>query len=413
MDQPFESDVMEDMAVASSFESIEEMFDDFDNLDSADYDTEGYDAEGYSSENFSTENFGSDDGFSSTRSEAFTEESSDLWAEDSAADTADTLETNTYTDAFSSEFESDYGEVADSYAESDYSDSNYGEDSYASSGFDGIDSIDSAIADALAAGDTDGFIRRLRQVANVARQVGQRVGRSVGQVARTVAPIASAIPLPQAQAIGRIAQVAGRLLFDGGDELDALDAVIDLAESEGEMDAAIPVIAGLTIRSLVPRIAQAPRPLRQQLVRSVSQSTRLLTRRQGPQAARAIAPVVRSVQRTAQQRRLPIRQLPQAVQQTARRVAANPRLTRQLAQRSIRPIRTPQRPARAVIDSRRGVPAVTPRRVATRGVTTRGVAIDTGWGVNWETHPGDATGGATGVKRLILQGPVEILIRSR
>jgi hypothetical protein len=407
MDQPFESDVMEDMAVASSFESIEEMFDDFDNLDSADYDTEGYDAEGYS-----TENFSSDDGFSSTRSEAFTEESSDLWAEDSAADT---LETDAYTDAFSSEFESDYGEgeVADGYAESDYSDSNYGEDSYDSSGFDSqnvdgfsvdsIDSIDSAIADALAAGDTDGFIRRLRQVANVARQVSQRVGRSVGQVARTVAPIASAIPLPQAQAIGRIAQVAGRLLFDGGDELDALDAVIDLAESQGEMDAAIPVIAGLTIRSLVPRIAQAPRPVRQQLVRSVSQSTRLLTRRQGPQAARAIAPVVRSVQRTAQQRRLPMRQLPQAVQQTARRVAANPRLTRQLTQRSVRPVRTPQRPARAVVDARRGIPRV----------TARGVAVDTGWGVNWETHSSDATGGETGVKRLILQGPVEILIRSR
>jgi hypothetical protein len=108
--------------------------------------------------------------------------------------------------------------------------------------------------------------------------------------------------------------------------------------------------------------------VRQQLVRSVGQSTRLLVRRQGPQAARAIAPVMQSVQRTAQQRRLPIRQLPQAVRQTATRVAANPRLARQLVQRQAR----------------------------SASQTLR--------------QPGSATALP---RRLMLQGPVEISIRTR
>src|ERR671937_818038 len=81
--------------------------------------------------------------------------------------------------------------------------------------WEGVDAMEDAVADALAAEDTDEFFRRLRQIAGRAINVARRVGRGVGQVARVVGPIASMIPLPQAQAIGRIANVAGRLLADG------------------------------------------------------------------------------------------------------------------------------------------------------------------------------------------------------
>jgi hypothetical protein len=309
MDQPFDSDLMEDFAADSPPASADDMF--------------------------------------------------DAWAEDDLGN-----------DAFYNQMDGfESGDVASSYTDDGFADeaiadfgSEYDEASYDEG--NASDAMEDAVVDALGAEDADEFLQRFRQVADVAR----RIGRGVGQAARAVAPIASTIPLPQAQAIGRIASVAGRLLFEGADEFEALDAVLDLAEQEEAIDAALPVIAGLTIRSVMPRVARAPRPVRQQLVRSVSQSTRLLVRRQGPQAARAIAPVVQSVQRTAQQRRLPAQQLPQAVRQAATRVAANPRLARQLVQRQTRSALLPLRQTR----------------------------LDTAL-----------------PRRLMLQGPVEILIRTR
>ena len=95
----------------------------------------------------------------------------------------------------------------DSYDDS-FDDSFDAYDSYDTydDGFDAYDAYDEgdafaeAMADALEAEDNDEFFRRItrgiRRVANVARQVG----RGVGSVARVVAPIAGAIPLPQAQA---------------------------------------------------------------------------------------------------------------------------------------------------------------------------------------------------------------------
>jgi len=113
-----------------------------------------------------------------------------------------------------------------------------------------LDAFDEAAADALGAEDTDEFFRRLGRIA-------RRVGRGVGRVARVVAPIASAIPTPWTQAIGRVAQVAGRVLADGGDEFDALEEAFDYAESEDAVDAAAPVLAALTARSRMPGITRS------------------------------------------------------------------------------------------------------------------------------------------------------------
>jgi hypothetical protein len=153
----------------------------------------------------------------------------------------------------------------------------------------------------------------------------------VGRIARVVAPIASAIPLPITQAIGRVAGVVGRLRADEMDEFEALDEVLDLAEEDDAIDAAAPVIAGLTIRRVMPGIARQPRTVRRQLVRSVSQATRAVAQRQGPHAARAIPRIVQSVQRTAQRRGLSPRAVPQAVRRTVARVARSPQTIRRLA----------------------------------------------------------------------------------
>lgn len=215
----------------------------------------------------------------------------------------------------------------------------WGEQGYDS----GFDALEDALADALAEEDTDEFFRRLGRIArNVGRRVGQvagRVGRGIGSVARVVGPIASMIPIPQAQLIGRIANVAGRLLADEADEFEALEDLFDLAETEDAIDAAAPFVSAVALRTAMPNISRLPRQTRRQLVSSVSQATRTLAHRQGPAAARAVPRIVRGVSRTVAQRGLPARSVAPAVRRAAARVAQSPRTVRRLA----RPLTTTSR----------------------------------------------------------------------
>lgn len=207
-----------------------------------------------------------------------------------------------------------------------------------------FDALEDALADALAEEDTDEFFRRLGRIArSVGRRVGQvarGVGRGIGSVARVVAPIARMIPLPQAQLIGRIANVAGRLLADEADEFEALEDLFDLAETEDAIDAAAPFVSAVALRTAMPNISRLPRQTRRQLVSSVSQATRTLAHRQGPAAARAVPRIVRGVSRTVAQRGLPARSVAPAVGRATARVAQSPSTVRRLA----RPLTTTSRP---------------------------------------------------------------------
>jgi hypothetical protein len=177
----------------------------------------------------------------------------------------------------------------------------------------------------------------------VGRRVGQvagRVRRGIGSVARVVGPIARMIPIPQAQLIGRIANVAGRLLADEADEFEALEDLFDLAETEDAIDAAAPFVSAVALRTAMPNISRLPRQTRRELVSSVSQATRTLAHRQGPAAARAVPRIVRGVSRTVAQRGLPARSVAPAVRRAAARVAQSPRTVRRLA----RPLTTTSRP---------------------------------------------------------------------
>ena len=214
-------------------------------------------------------------------------------------------------------------------------------------GYDyGFDALEDALADALAEEDTDEFFRRIRRIArNVGRgvrQVAGRVGRGIGSVARVVGPIARMIPIPQAQLIGRIANVAGRLLADEADEFEALEDLFDLAETEDAIDAAAPFVSAVALRTAMPNISRLPRQTRRQLVSSVSQATRTLAHRQGSAAARAVPRIVRGVSRTVAQRGLPARSVAPAVRRAAARVAQSPSTVRRLA----RPLTTASRPGR-------------------------------------------------------------------
>jgi hypothetical protein len=228
----------------------------------------------------------------------------------------------------------------------------WGEQGYDS----GFDALEDALADALAEEDTDEFFRR---VARIARNVGRRVGQVAGKarqgirsMARVVGPIASMIPLPQAQLIGRIANVAGRLLADEADEFEALEDLFDLAETEDAIDAAAPFVSAVALRTAMPNISRLPRQTRRQLVSSVRQATRTLAHRQGPAAARAMPRIVRGVSRTVAQRGLPARSVAPAVRRAAARVAQSPSTVRRLA----RPLTTTSRPGRQSMSGGRPCP---------------------------------------------------------
>jgi len=203
-----------------------------------------------------------------------------------------------------------------------------------------MDAMEEAVVDALEAEDTDEFFRRLRRglrgivrrVAPIARTIGRGIRAAapvVGQIARTVGPIASLIPHPGAQAVGRIASVAGQVL--PADEFDAMEDLLDYAEEEDAIDAAAPVVAGLTIRRVMPGVSRLPRPQRRQLVRSVTRATRAVARRAGPRAARTVPQVVQAATRTARRRGVPARAVPRVVARAAARVARSPGLARRLA----------------------------------------------------------------------------------
>jgi len=175
-----------------------------------------------------------------------------------------------YDDGFD---EGDEYDAAEAYNEFDAYDEFDEADEYESEAFE---AFEDAVADAMDAEDTDEFLRRLRRIASGAVNIARRAAPVVGRIARTVAPIASAIPLPQAQAIGRIASLAGRLMADGADEYEALDAMIDMADEYDAIDAAAPMIAGLALRTATPRIARAARPVRRQAVQALSRSVQTL-----------------------------------------------------------------------------------------------------------------------------------------
>jgi hypothetical protein len=198
---------------------------------------------------------------------------------------------------------------------------------------DAADEFEDVVADALGADDLDEFWGK---VGGWLKKAGQAVGKG----ARWIAPIASAIPLPQAQAIGRLANIAGKVLADEGDEMDALDEMADYADDEEAFEAVAPAVAGLAIRSAVKNVSRLPHGQRKQLVQAVTSATRHIARTHGPRVAAAAVPgVVQHARRLAVRHGVPASRLPQLVKRTAAAAARSPQVARRLA-RSAGALRT-------------------------------------------------------------------------
>jgi hypothetical protein len=271
------------------------------------------------------------------------------------------------------------------------------------------DAFEAAMSFALAAEDTDEFFRRiggfLRRAARGVGQVARRAAPVIGQVARAAAPILRSIPLPQAQAAGAVANLLGQLRFEGASEEEALEAMAEMAARNPRL---LPVVGGLAARTLVRRAGATLTPqARQRVVRQMTQAARVLTTGPaGPRGVTALPRIVRSVQRTAAARRTRPQVRPQVALNTARRVAANPRMTRRLA----RPLPRGQQLAR------RAAAALPPAQ--RRRIMPGGMGGGIGAGV-----VGPAVGAAIGgiVRRpgwgggagrsITIRGPVRIIVR--
>jgi hypothetical protein len=192
-------------------------------------------------------------------------------------------------------------------------------------GDEATDELEEAVADVLGADDADEFWGGFKKILS-------KVGKTVGSVARTVAPIAKMIPIPQAQLIGRVAGTIGNVLADEGDEFDALDAVADYAEEEEDgIDALAPAVAGLAIRSaLKNKTAAIPRVHRRRLVKAVSTATKQLARKHGAHAALAAPAIVRAARKIVARRGGTSKQLPAVVNRVARTALRSPRAMRRL-----------------------------------------------------------------------------------
>jgi hypothetical protein len=151
--------------------------------------------------------------------------------------------------------------------------------------------------------------------------------------------------------------------MESASEEEALEAMAEYAARNPSL---LPVVSAIATRTLVRRAGPTlPPAARRAAVRTVTQAARTLVNRQGPAAIRALPRVVRSVRRTATTRGTPPSVRPRVALNTARRVAASPRLARRLsrplprgrarirqavaggrmgARGAMRPMRGPQRP---------------------------------------------------------------------
>lgn len=236
----------------------------------------------------------------------------------------------------------EFDELEDEYEEFDSLEEDFRQDYSDDFMDDGMDELEDAVADALYADDTDEFFKKLfRGIKKVAKRVGKGVKRVAGRVGRVAAGpigkivgrVAGAIPLPFTQAIARGLPLLAKLKNLRADELEALDEFADeVADGLIEEDAAIPIVAGLAARSLLRGNAKRlTRQARKNTVRALSSAAKVLVKRKGPKAIRALPRIVRMVRKKVTSNGLPVRGAAKAVAKTAGKVSKSTNAIRRLA----------------------------------------------------------------------------------
>jgi len=182
---------------------------------------------------------------------------------------------------------------------------------------DGLDEdeLDRAMVDALGAGNTSAFFKKLF--------------RGIKKVARKAAPIAGKTHSPTGQGMAIAARLARRFQFGGANEGEALEAFVEAAARDRR---ALPIVAGVAARTLLESEGMRMSPaMRNTVVKDVKNAARILVAKRGRKAIRALPKIIKGVKRTASGRRAwPIAGA-REVRRGAAKVAASPTLSMKLA----------------------------------------------------------------------------------
>lgn len=227
------------------------------------------------------------------------------------------------------------------------------------------EAMEDAMAYALASEDTDEFFKKLfRGIKKVARKVAPVIGK----VARVAGPILSKIPHPYAQAAGMAARLLGKLRAEGATEEEAMEAMAELAAKDKR---AVPIVAGLAARSLIKSKGKRMSfRARKQVVKDVNKAAKILVKKRGKKAIRALPRIVKSVKRTAAVKRQPVKVRPKVVKKTAIKVVRSPRLVRKLSKPKPKAVRLVRIIKRTTAPTITAVPSVV--RSGTRSYTLPG-----------------------------------------
>lgn len=279
-----------------------------------------------------------DDGFDALdemEGEAALFDDADAWdtGDEFMDDAFDGLEGDDDFDAYAAE---------DAYAADDFDDDFDGYDDY--DDYDDFeadeaeDLLDSAMAYALDAEDADEFFKKLwRGVKKVGRgvvKVARKAAPVIGKIARVAAPILSKIPHPYAQIAGKAAGLLSRLRAEGASEEEALEAFAELAAKDPR---ALPIVAGLTARTVLKRSGKRmSMPARKRAVKDAKTAAKILVRRRGPGAIRAMPKIAAAVRRNTAAKGTPPSARTKVVKRAAARVASSAKMTRKLSRPSPR-----------------------------------------------------------------------------
>lgn len=220
-------------------------------------------------------------------------------------------------------------------------------------GDNGFELGEEVVVDALESSDTGAFLSRFRRkFTDPSHHRVDHSGRVVEGDRKASGSVRGGRTDGHSQGSWRLAdRLRHFATTEGADESELMDEAAELAASgKIQMDEAILVVAGLAVRKLVRlSVASVPRQLHRRLVRTIATAARDLVQQYGPQAIRAILPIVRSARRVAVSQRTSIRELPRLVQRTAARVARSPQTMDQLSRSTRVPMSSRMPAGRGVV----------------------------------------------------------------
>ncbi len=271
------------------------------------------------------------------------------------AELGDELEMEDYAEDFEEDFGDDFDDAfeMEAYEDDDFYEDDFdafdayeGYDAYEDDDFEddyAEEALEDAMVYALGADETDEFLGKLLSgLKKVGRKVVRGVKKyapAVGRIAGRVGKVASLIPHPYAQAIGKAAGVVGKaarlaakLRAEGASEEDALEAFAEMAAKDPR---ALPIVAGLTARTVLKKKSARMSPVaRKKVVKQMKGAAKTLVAKRGPGAVRALPKIAKTVKRNAIAKGVPPTAAVKVVKRTAAKVASKPGLARKLSKPS-------------------------------------------------------------------------------